>query len=125
MKNKVVMLALVAAAGAAVLAGAVHRVNTQVTGQYAEITRSPGYRMALQGTVEIAVAPSQPPGGRRVAPMPRPVRIYPDTPPLHLARSYVETDPSRYASHIRHAARATNVPAALIRAALDVVMESP
>lgn len=115
MKRKVVLLALIGVAGAAGVAGIVHRINAKATAEYAEITSRPGYAVALQHRIEIApwkrtvdVAPAKP----------RPVRVYADTPPLFLARNYVESDPSRYAHHIRQAARATNVPVALIRAVI-------
>ncbi|MEO8203253.1 MAG: lytic transglycosylase domain-containing protein [Betaproteobacteria bacterium] len=117
------MWALVAAtSGAGTVV--VHRINSQATETYAEITRRPDYQVAVQSSIEIegraqardnagvAAGPVQP------RPAPRPVKIYPDTPPLFLARNYVESDPSRYTRHIKLAARATKVPAALIRAVI-------
>lgn len=119
MNQKVVVLALVAAAGGAFIGGVCHHVNEDATAKYAEITRLPGYLIALQKTIEIvprgianAVNPTTPVRPARI------VRVYPDTPPLHLARGYVENDPSRYNHHIRQASRATNVPVALIRAVI-------
>ena len=103
-------------------AGIFHRINTQVTAQYAEITSRPGYRVALQKSIEVTprqvLAEVRNPAPAP-APAPRPVKIYPDTPPLALARNYVETNPSRYTLHIRSASLATNVPAALIRAVIS------
>ena len=115
MNRKVVSVAL-AAAAIACIAGAFHRINTVATTRYAEAIRSPGYVLALQE--RIAIVPRKAVKGVRV-PVPRPVvKVYPDTPPLHLARNYVESDPSRYAGDIRHASRAANVPVALIRAVI-------
>jgi soluble lytic murein transglycosylase-like protein len=121
LKQKSVVLALVAAASGAVIGGMCHYVNEDATSKYAEVTRLPGYLIALQKTIEfvprtIAGAIS-PPAPAPVRP-PRVVRIYPDTPPLHLARGYVETNPGRYTHHIRHASQATKVPVALIRAVI-------
>jgi soluble lytic murein transglycosylase-like protein len=120
LKQNAVFWIVLAAAGMGAFAGIFHRINTQVTAQYAEITSRPGYRVALQKSIE--VTPRQVLAEvRKPAPAtaPRPVKIYPDTPPLALARTYVESDPSRYALHIRSASRATNVPAALIRAVIS------
>jgi len=91
-------------------------INTQATAKYAEVTSRPEYRVALQKTIDIA-----PPKVRvAIAPAARTVvKIYPDTPPLSLARNYVESNPSRYTLHILSASRATNVPAALIRAVIS------
>ena len=123
MKRKAVLVALIGVAGVAGLAGIVHRINAKATAEYARVTSKPGYAVALQHRIEIApwkrtertvmTAPAP-----RVVAAPRPAKVYADTPPLFLARNYVESDPSRYASHIRHAARATNVPIALIRAVI-------
>lgn len=115
-------LTLATTAGIAALSGAAHRVNIEVTAKYAETVRQPGYVLALQHTFEIPrrlIAAVLPPA-TAPAPIaaPKPIRIYPDTPPLDLARSYVETDRSRYNQYIRNAARATKVPAALIRAVI-------
>ncbi len=111
MKQKVAFLALAAAAGAAAWGSVFHRINAEATANYAEITRTPGYLAALQKTIEIVPK-------KVVAAAPRPIKVYPDTPPLALARSYVESTPSRYTIHIKHASRATKVPAALIRAVI-------
>lgn len=113
MKQKVAFLALAAAAGAAAWGSVFHRINAEATANYAEITRTPGYLAALQKTIEIV-----PKKVVAAAPAPRPIKVYPDTPPLSLARSYVESTPSRYTIHIKHASRATKVPAALIRAVI-------
>lgn len=120
MNQKTAILALIAAAGGAFIGGVCHQVNQDATAKYAEVTRLPGYLIALQKTIEfvprgIADAVTPAPGPARP---PRVVRIYPDTPPLHLARGYVENDTSRYNHHIRQASRATKVPAALIRAVI-------
>ena len=108
MKQKAVIWALIGATGIYAGVGTFHNINREATARYAEITSRPGYLLALQETV--AIVPR-----KTVA---RPAKVYRDTPPLELARSYVETDPSRYMHHIRHAARATNVPVALIRAVI-------
>ncbi len=121
MKRKAVLLALIGGAGLAGLAGIVHSINAKATAEYARVTSKPGYAVALQHRIDIAPWKSAGRTARKVesAPAPpRPVRVYADTPPLHLARNYVESDPSRYAHHIRQAARATNVPVALIRAVI-------
>ena len=113
MKERTVHVTLLVLVSA--LAGAgIWSINTRATAKYAEITSRPEYRVALQKTIEIAPKVAIAP-----APAIRPVKIYPDTPPLALARNYVEIDPSRYALHIRSASRATNVPAALIRAVIS------
>ncbi len=117
MKQKAVLLTLALGAGAAGLAGALHQINVQSTANYAAITSSTNYLIALQRTV---VPQRQPAAAPLPAPAPKPrpvVRIYPDTPPAYLAR-YVETDPSRYTRHIKQAAKQTKVPAALIRAVI-------
>lgn len=116
MKQNAVVWLLLAASGVTCFAGVFHRINAKATAAYAQVTGQPGYQVALQKSIEIvprqvlAQAPK---------PAPRPVKIYPDTPPLSLARSYVESNPSRYTRHIRSASRATNVPAALIRAVIS------
>ena len=120
MKQKAVMLALALSAGAAGLAGALHQINAQATANYAAITSSASYLLALQRTVTPQRQPDAAPLPLPApAPKPRPVvRIYPDTPPAYLARNYVERDPSRYTRHIKQAAKQTKVPAALIRAVI-------
>ena len=118
MKQNVVFWLLVAAAGVAAFAGIFHRINADLTAKYAEVTARPGYIVALQKSIEVAPRKVLA-GTAKPAPAPRPIRIYPDTPPLSLARSYVESNPSRYALHIRSASLATNVPAALIRAVIS------
>ncbi len=120
MKQKVAFLALAAAAGAAAWGSVFHRINAEATANYAEITRTPGYLAALQKTIEIVPRKMDAAGAKRTATAspPRPIKVYPDTPPLALARSYVESTPSRYTVHIKHASRATKVPAALIRAVI-------
>lgn len=122
MNQKAVFWLLFAAAGATCIAGVFHRINAQVTAEYAAITGLSGYRLALQKSIEIvprviAAAPKPLPAPAPVT-APAPMKIYPDTPPLSLARTYVESNPSRFTLHIRSASRATNVPAALIRAVI-------
>jgi soluble lytic murein transglycosylase-like protein len=121
LKQKAVLLMLLAGTNAAAYAGLFQRINAEATAMYAEVTSRPGYRIALQHTIRIeprkaavpvAVAPSA-----AVVVRP-PIKVYADTPPLELARNYVESNPSRFALHIRSASRATNVPAALIRAVI-------
>jgi soluble lytic murein transglycosylase-like protein len=111
------------------LYGVFHHINSRATAARAEIISRPGYRIALQPSIEItprlAIAQAPKPAAAPApvpapvpAPAPRPIKIYPDTPPLALARNYVESNPSRFTRHIHSASRATNVPAALIRAVI-------
>ncbi len=116
MNQKVVLSVLLAALCTFGFGGAIHSINAKATSQYAAVIGSPGYRVAVMREIEVAP---------RAVSVPAPVVARPtamkrdDVPPLTLARSYVESDPSRYASHIEAAARATNVPAALIRAVIS------
>jgi soluble lytic murein transglycosylase-like protein len=116
LKQRTVHVTLLLLASALACAG-IWSINTQATAKYAEVTNRPEYRVALQKTIDIAALKVK----VAIAPAPavRPVKIYPDTPPLALARNYVETNPSRYTLHIRSASLATNVPAALIRAVIS------
>jgi len=125
LKENAVVWLLLALSGTTCLYGVFHHINSQATAARAEITSRPGYRIALQKSIEVvprqvlAKAPKPVAAPAPVpAPAPRPIKVYPDTPPLALARSYVESDPSRYTRHIRSASKATNVPAALIRAVI-------
>jgi len=124
LKQNAIVWLLLAVSGLTCFTGVFHRINSKAVAARAEITSRPGYRLALQQSIEVvprqmlAEAP-RPAATPAPAPVPRPIRIYPDTPPLALARSYVESDPSRYTHHIRLASRATNVPAALIRAVIS------
>jgi soluble lytic murein transglycosylase-like protein len=129
LKRKAVLLALVGVAGLAGAAGIVHRINAKATAEYAAITSKPGYAVALQHRIEIAgwkrtpaVASTAPIAAALPVPAPtppRPVKVYADTPPLFLARNYVESNPSRYSHHIQQAARITKVPVALLRAVIS------
>jgi soluble lytic murein transglycosylase-like protein len=121
LNQRAIFWLLFAAAGVVGFAGIFHRVNTEATAKYAAITGRADYRTALQKSVEIVpreIVAAAPKAALVQPPAPRPIKIYPDTPPLSLARSYVESNPSRYTLHIRSASRATNVPAALIRAVI-------
>ncbi len=112
MKQKAVLWALIGATGIYAGAGIFQNINREASARYAEVTSRPGYRLAIAQTMPIT------PRKATSAVSVRPVKGYRDTPPLALARSYVETDPTRYMHLIRHAARATNVPVALIRAVI-------
>jgi soluble lytic murein transglycosylase-like protein len=118
LNQKVVLGVLLAALNTLVLASVVQCINTKATAQYRGVVGSAGYQAAVLASIDIAERKPKP----RVAAPPiarAPARVLHDVPPLDLARSYVETNPSRYAHHIETAARLTNVPAALIRAVIS------
>ena len=119
MNQKVVLVTLLAALNVLALAGVLVWIDKEATARYREVTSRPGYQLALLGAIEIG--PRKVPGRVITVLLPpvRPKRVLTDVPPVELARTYVESDPSRYAHHIRSAARATNVPAALIRAVIS------
>lgn len=119
MNQRATLLAFVAAVNAAACAGIFHRINAEATARYKEITHRADYQLALQKTFEFAVSRPEGVVAAMLPPPPKPAKVYLDVPPLALARSYVETDPSRYAKHIQRASRATNVPVALIRAVIS------
>jgi soluble lytic murein transglycosylase-like protein len=116
--QKFVLRMLLAASTTLALAGFVRSVNTEVTSRYAEVVNRPGYRLALLRSIEIRPRKVTPPAAEVIRPPAR-VRLRRDVPPLELARSYVESNPSHFAHHIESAARATHVPAALIRAVIS------
>ena len=121
MNQKALFWLLFAAIGTAGFGGLFHRISTEASAQYAAVVALDGYRVALQESVPLS--PRQLSTQELLAQLPKPtpraIRIYPDTPPLALARTYVESDPSRYTRHIRQASLATKVPAALIRAVIS------
>jgi soluble lytic murein transglycosylase-like protein len=119
LNQKVVLVTLLAALNLFAFAGAVWWVNKEATKQYRQVTSRPGYHLALLGTIEVVKRTAPASVIASLLPAARPQRVLTDVPPLHLARNYVETDPSRYAHHIESAARTTNVPAALIRAIIS------